>query len=58
MVFLDLVLKPPLLEELLPVREGVLVGEAEELVDEGVVEGLLVWDGGGVVVDGGGVVEE
>jgi hypothetical protein len=58
MVFLDLVLKPPLLEELLPVREGVLVGEAEELVDDGVVEGLLVWDGGGVVVDGGGVVEE
>jgi hypothetical protein len=58
MVFLDLVLKPPLLEELLPVREGLLVGEAEELVDEGVVEGLLVWDGGGVVVDGGGVVEE
>lgn len=58
MVFLDLVLKPPLLEELLPVREGLLVGEAEELVDEGVVEGLLVCDGGGVVVDGGGVVEE
>jgi hypothetical protein len=58
MVFLDLVLKPPLLEELLPVREGLLVGEAEELVDEGVVEGLLVWDGGGVVVDGGGAVEE
>jgi hypothetical protein len=57
MVFLDLVLKPPLVEEPLPVREGLLVGEAEELVDEGVVEGLLVWDGGGVVVDGG-VVEE
>jgi hypothetical protein len=47
MEFLVLVLIPPPEEESLSVREAVLVGEAEELVDEAPDEVLLVWTGAG-----------
>ena len=42
MVFLVLGLKPLLPEEPLSVREGVLLGEADELVDDSLDEELLL----------------